>query len=154
MAHHSQWCSVQQRLAACDQSKGTDSGCVLGCRSVKVGKATCSTADFIGAPFGAVFELSDDGHTLKRCARCTTLPLHFAFRNWGRAAVGVVRRCVCPAAAEPRWSPAAAIARLSLITAASHALRVQCVHNPACVRRCVVYGVDLVRGTALRSKAL
>ena len=65
-------CSIQHHTASRNQNNGTQLGMgTIGCRSVKVGKATCSTAGFIGAPFGAVFELADDGHTLKRCARCT-----------------------------------------------------------------------------------
>ena len=43
---------------------------VLRHRRAKIGKVFCSTAVFIGAPFGSIFELQDDGKTLKRCARC------------------------------------------------------------------------------------
>lgn len=38
-------------------------------RRVKVGKADCSVDTFIGAPFGAVYELEEDGRTLRRCAK-------------------------------------------------------------------------------------
>ena len=39
-------------------------------RKVRVGKSECSTATFIDAPYGAVFELAEDGKTLRRAARC------------------------------------------------------------------------------------
>lgn len=38
-------------------------------RKVRVGKKDCSMDAFIGAPYGAVYSLDDDGKTLRRCAR-------------------------------------------------------------------------------------
>lgn len=36
---------------------------------MRVGKKDCLMDTFIGAPYGAVYELDDDGKTLRRCAR-------------------------------------------------------------------------------------
>ena len=39
------------------------------CRKVRVGKVDCSIATFVGAPYGAVYQLDDDGQTLSRTPR-------------------------------------------------------------------------------------
>lgn len=66
-------------------------------RWAKVGKADIRTDTFIGVPFGAVFELEEDGKTLRRCARCQTLkvslqlllqPIHVPRRHRVRAGGG------------------------------------------------------------------
>lgn len=38
-------------------------------RKVRVGKKDCAVDTFIGAPYGAVYQLDEDGKTLRRCAR-------------------------------------------------------------------------------------
>lgn len=43
-------------------------------RTVRVGKAECSVATFIGAAYGSVFQLAEDGKSLHRSARCVGVP--------------------------------------------------------------------------------
>ena len=55
----------------CHKCCAASQGCVV-CpdhRKVRVGKKDCSVDIFIGAPYGAVYRLEDDGQTLCRCAR-------------------------------------------------------------------------------------